>query len=375
MTMNTIKKIILLLFIVFTISGCQQLLLFENSIVLDETNNRVILFGELDYVDGGNGKTTRNYNLDQIDLNTKQRSTISTISSESTIKPHTIVFDSVTNSNIYFVSDDTSKDVVYSFDLNTNQKKVISSASVGAGRIWKHIGSIENLLFDPANNRLLVLAHFSTSPDRAIISVDISNGDRQLIAAIEREEPNVDPIGASLEIDVSNNKIYLLGWENMSRIDPNTGATEIISSSMKGSGPMIFGHKFNHFSENRQIFGIELDINNNRMFALDGRDTIYSIDITTGDRSILSSPSVGNGPSLCLPLGMVNDPLNSSIYVTNGFPPSHLFIVDSNTGDRTDHNTIDCNLVIATSRVARSLGNMLYGLLILSTEALLPKGL
>jgi DNA-binding beta-propeller fold protein YncE len=80
--------------------------------------------------------------------------------------------------------------------------------------------------------------------------------------------------------------------------------------------------------------GIALDRTNNRALVVDSElDALMSIDLTTGDRVILSDATIGSGTNLIYPRGVVLDSANNRALVID----SHLnalVAIDLATGER-----------------------------------------
>ena len=78
--------------------------------------------------------------------------------------------------------------------------------------------------------------------------------------------------------------------------------------------------------------GIDLDASGNILVADSGADAVFQIDSTTGDRTIVSSLSVGNGPPVFFPHFLAFGG-SDNIYTTNN--GTAIYRVDPTTGDRT----------------------------------------
>ncbi len=115
------------------------------------------------------------------------------------------------------------------------------------------------------------------------------------------------------------------------KVDPSTGDRTIVSGFGVGSGPS--------FSD---PFAVAITPGGDILVSDVLGDSIFRIDPNTGDRTRISGPGVGAGPAFFGPLGIAISPDNSLIvttYATHasvmGDPIGDVYRVDMTTGDRT----------------------------------------
>ncbi len=114
------------------------------------------------------------------------------------------------------------------------------------------------------------------------------------------------------------------------KVDPSTGDRTVISGFGVGSGP--------DFST---PFGITVTLDGDILVTDISDDSIFRVDPTTGDRTRVSGPGVGSGPAFGGPAGIALGPGNSLIVTTEaphefmGFNIGDVYRVDLTTGDRT----------------------------------------
>lgn len=356
--------------------GCQQMIL-ESQLIIDTSSDQAIFFENIGQKENADGTNTIDYALDAFDLVTKQKSRVVTMLNAGYVQGYLLTYNSITQSHIYYLVDSEIIEV----DLNTQQQRVVSSATKGTGPIWRR-GALwdkayKDMIFDPPNNRLLLLTRIDSINQHphggffltdAIIAIDIASGDRRsIVRDDDQTSPPILSKAELLEIDVFTNSIFILGWDNLLRLDPNVGSREIVSSVDKGIGPALFGRDFSLYADHRLVSGIAYDAENNRMLALNGRDRIFAIDVTSGDRTVVSSPRVGSGPNLCLPTAIAIDKRDNTIYVLDGLFSTRIFTIAPITGNRSVNAPAACVVEESTTIVGRALINYMNGMWMLFT--------
>lgn len=84
-------------------------------------------------------------------------------------------------------------------------------------------------------------------------------------------------------------------------VDLATGDRSIVSDASNGSGPNL-----------DSPYDLALDSGNNRILLTDiDLNAVVSVDLATGDRSIVSDDMVGSGPNLSFPRGLALDSGNN----------------------------------------------------------------
>lgn len=105
------------------------------------------------------------------------------------------------------------------------------------------------------------------------------------------------------------------------RADVATLARETISNDTTGSGPIPGNYR-----------DAVVDVANNRLLALDA-SRLFAIDLATGDRTVLSSSSVGAGTAFFSALALAPDLVNGRVFVSES-SQERIYSVDLATGDR-----------------------------------------
>ncbi len=103
--------------------------------------------------------------------------------------------------------------------------------------------------------------------------------------------------------------------------------------------------------------GIAIDGANNRAWVSDIRtNTVYAVDLTSGNAAVLSGSGTGSGPALLIPLHLVFDAGNNRLLVAQD-APNGLVSIDLTTGDRTVINAAPIDLAATRGMVLDSANN------------------
>jgi streptogramin lyase len=129
-------------------------------------------------------------------------------------------------------------------------------------------------------------------------------------------------------LDASGNIVVMQGGSTFPAVfsvDPATGNRTVVSSSSVGSGP--------NFTD---LGAIDLDSSGNILVSnvtAGSDDGIWSVDPATGNRTILSNSGNGSGTNFIVPLGFALDASGNILIADSGVDA--LFSVDPATGNRT----------------------------------------
>ena len=161
--------------------------------------------------------------------------------------------------------------------------------------------------------------------DFAVIRVDPMTGDRTIIsdnthgtgpAFVQAEGITLLPNGHLLVGDS-----FAAGGGQLLSVDPVTGDRTIVSGPSVGSGPSFDA------PIGGRLIGNQIIVPNLE------NGTLTGVDPTTGNRTIISNSSVGSGPALNFPVGVVPFQ-NGSVLVANN-NAGQILQVDLTTGNRS----------------------------------------
>lgn len=338
-------------------------------ITYDAANNRIFV------VDRGDGSILA------VNLTNGVRSVVSSTTvgtGTSFSNPLSIEYDNQTNTGSpRLLVTDSNVNAVIAVDIATGNRSLFSSASpYGSGTA---LGSPTRSYLDLMNNRLLVV-----DEDPAInqlVSIELSSGNRGNITSIN--DWNAWPFGYSFDAQANNLYVVSRTGANVFSLNLTSKITYPISNMSVGAGPRLSDarsasydatthsifvpdatedaiYRINLNSGNREIIssstvgtGVlfnfpmrgELDTTTNpsspRMLLVDsGLDALVSVDITSGNRTIISDAANGFGTNFQFPRDLTLDYANNDAYIVESYVVSNIlkgfvYRVDLDTGDRT----------------------------------------
>lgn len=240
--------------------------------------------------------------------------------------PYATVLDS--NNNRIILSDNRTRNIITA-DLTTSERSILSGPDTGTGPL---ITSPVSIALDTVGNRLFAVGLQNLSGGASVFEIDLANGNRSLISGQSLGAgPNLMPPGEITFDPVNNRLLAATGLNSVMAIDLTTGDRSIFSrggSSTEpdiGSGPAILG-----------ITSLAVDPGNNRVLVTDFMGgALLAIDLTTGNRTLLSGSSIGTGPFISVNTdSLALDPANNRAFVYSLSPPEALIEINLVTGNR-----------------------------------------
>ncbi len=224
------------------------------------------------------------------------------------------------------------------FDANNPNQLRGEGPALGEGVV----NIFQDLVADTANNRLLV----ADSNLRAVVAVDLESGDRTILSDNNIGEGPFFSFnnGLALALDAVNNRVLVAASNAVLAVDLDSGDRTFVSEGDGseetdiGTGPEILAP-----------IDLALDATNNRLLVLghvDGDDEapgyLISVDLSSGDRTLISTPDIGNGNPVEFPMAVTLDADNNRALILdsasgldiNQRPPS-IVAVDLDSGDRS----------------------------------------
>ncbi len=205
-------------------------------------------------------------------------------------------------------------------DLDTGNRTVVSD-NAGIGA-GPAFGALSDVAVDPTGNRAIVL-----TSSLGLFEVDLLTGDRSIVSDSVTGAGPLWAFPDSVDIDTTANLAYVAddGDTVIYRVNLTTGDRTVLSDNAgTGSGPSIT------FPND-----LALDLPGNRALILNrgSRDEVMAVDLTTGDRSIVSGEGVGNGQAFRVPYYIDLDLANDRAFVFD-LSVTGIIVVDLATGDR-----------------------------------------
>lgn len=198
---------------------------------------------------------------------------------------------------------------VLAVDLASQDRTVLSDENAGTG---PEFGEPVAVAVD--GDRALVLDRGAF----ALLAVDLASGDRSVVSdGATGAGPLFGQLGA-LALDAGRAFVGQRNGAGILVVDLATGDRVVLSDDDTGTGP-----------EFEDIHSLALDPARNRLLVLErNRDIVLAVDLTTGNRTQI----VGAGPALAFPLCVVVDPVLDRALITTNLS---VYSVDLPTGDRT----------------------------------------
>jgi hypothetical protein len=269
-----------------------------------------------------------------IDLTTGVRSIISGSqfhlgNGRSLVVPTDIVLDTSTSTPRLLVSD-SGLDAVFAVDLANGNRTVMSSANATLGAVGTGaaFGSPNGVAIDLAHNRLLVADNVTGGPNR-LIAVDLTNGNRTVLpiaGTISNYHQTFSPV-----LDSANARLFVAAFphSNVVQVNLNSNEQTRFADSQVGTGPELAGGS------------ILLDTSTpSRSLITTANGAVVRVDLATGIRSAIAAINYPNGGAPFTPQYLQYDtrpgvPANRFLYADQSSNPSKLYSLDLTTGVST----------------------------------------
>ena len=280
---------------------------FAQDLAFDPVSNRLILtscpFGtstSLSFVDPSDGE------LERLDLTTRPG-------------PDHLCIEAMApgdaNSPTYIVAEveqEGEEDVmVLELDLTTGARTIVSSSTVGTG---DPLLVAIDLTIDRDGERAFIL-----TARAQVVAVDLTDGNRTVVYDSQSEaEPLDRPV--ALVWDPQGERVLVAEpFEGIAAIDPTAGRRTRLSGG-------TFARDFFQISNMTLI--------DDRLFLAERLPGITEIDLETGGRSVVYSASIGDGPMVQEPVGLLLDPRATEGVIADPVR-GILMSYDPSTGART----------------------------------------
>ena len=212
----------------------------------------------------------------------------------------------------YVASRGGAESNIISVNLANGDRAVVSGAAAGVG-LGDPLSTVTDIWVHPAGQIIYVLA-----VGGSIYSINVATGDRTLLGTIAG--------GAfAMSVNADGTEIIALqpGLNFLKRYDVVNLTTMDISSDVIGVGPMP-----------ALTLSFDLDRNSNIAYVMDFSDgAVYSVDLITGDRAIVSNAQTGGGSLITRSRGIALNPAVTTAYAVDSNLES-LFSINLATGDR-----------------------------------------
>lgn len=312
-------------------SGCGVDMVSVNSVTFDGANNRLLVVESYDAA------------LIAVDLASGRREVLSGSDSvegdevgegEFFSSPVGVALD--LDNHRVFVADSggIGFGAIFSVDLDSGDRQVLSGGfrpddMDGSGPLFLSPNDIE---LDSDNNRLLV-----SDREVGLLFVDLIDGGRQLINQRIGSGPDYEAL-AKLDFDATSNRILATeGRGEIFAVDTGTGERTVLSGVEVGTGPefSVITSSVLDGANDRLLIGVRLQDQSRQPSGRLAEGAIYTVDLATGNRVLLSGGSLGAGPAFSLPKAISPPDSASNRILVADAQAKAIFSVDPDTGDRT----------------------------------------
>ncbi len=222
---------------------------------------------------------------------------------------------------------DKRLNTIFAINFDAGTSTVLSDNS--SGEI--DFAGPRNMVLDTANDRLLVLDGSELSAPDRLLAVNVDNGSRTVVSDNDLHSGPVLSVPVGLAIDSENNRVLVTDIIDrmLLAIDLNNGERTLLSQSpILGSGDRIVIPN-----------SIAWDDEAQRVLLSEELGELYSIDISTGDRDVVSN-FLSAGDDLNTPTGIAIFEQGNEVLVVDRTADT-VVNVDTITGERAILSDVD----------------------------------
>lgn len=239
----------------------------------------------------------------------------------------------VANGVAYYVDSTAAVDGVVAVNLTDGERTSFSDDNAPGVAQPIDFGTPRDIAYDATNNRLLVVDSGSSGPDGdALIAVSLADGSRAEVA----QTTTALSLGTPRGVAVSGNTAYIAdtgsGVDAIIAVDLTAGGTfgdrTVLSDAVTGTGEPTFNNARGVYVDTNRLLVTDSDF---------GQLIAVSTEVATlGNRVFIepatpAPPLVGTGPTISLPIGVVFN--EGEIYVAD--QGGSVFSLDPTSGERS----------------------------------------
>jgi len=235
------------------------------------------------------------------------------------LNPRTVAFDEL-HGQAVVANGDTS---ILSVDLATGDRALLASDTHGTG---PSLAGLSDLIVLPS--KFLAVA---VGGQKTILQVNPDTGDRTDLETLRIGAGERITNAVEIAADFGADDYFILETDfkgiSLRSVDPRTGDRTLVSSPGRGAGPAI---------QNPQALAVATRLG--RAFAVDSNlRALFAIDLATGDRAIVSDATTGSGVDFSGPEGVAVDGATNRAFVSDFGSAGYVLIgVDLATGNRSE---------------------------------------
>lgn len=227
---------------------------------------------------------------------------------------------------------------VFSIDLDTGERRLISGGDVGAG---SELLGVDNIAWSRAQpDRVIVAGHrphpIIESEIGIVTAVDVDTGARTLIAEnhIGTGWKLQQPVDLALSVDGARALVLDEGGQDevtpnaLVEIDVTTRERRLVTRWRDHDGPVLEGYDALYWDESG---GRAVLVGDERS---DGSPALIEVNMETGERTSLISSHWSLPTRLRGPRGFQRHPVDAVMWVLDGSAAESLLAIDRSTGER-----------------------------------------
>ncbi|HRI64777.1 MAG TPA: PQQ-binding-like beta-propeller repeat protein [Polyangium sp.] len=230
--------------------------------------------------------------------------------------PEDLVFDAANNRVFTMSSYGWTR--FYSIDLDTGKATRFSTPDITDGMTTCIVAGNpfeRSIAYDPGADELLAIS------GQCIVRINVQTGVRAVLTNTLPQSLGQQ----AMAVDSAKGRIIVLGYRALYAVDLASGMFTVISDMTTGTGPTLDATST-----------MALDLANNRALVLQGNGStdfaLVAVDLSSGNRTVLSSATMGSGPSAYSPEGATYDPTKNRTITGDS---TRVIAIDNATGNRT----------------------------------------
>ncbi|WP_347329946.1 YncE family protein [Marinimicrobium locisalis] len=256
--------------------------------------------------------------IDRINIAEQSISTIGEVESDNPLhfsQPRSTYLDSV---NHRFLIGDSDYHSIISIDQHTGERTIALSNEMGTG---PKMVAIRDVVLNEGETYAYVIDDGGNAAEK-VLEIDLATGNRRRIGDINSQF-NISVAG--LELDASNDALYVATNDTVYRIDLSTNGTTTLAISDINQGAVF-----------SSISSIAFDHESETLFISDAvQEQVVALNVNTLETTLISSEFKGDGQTFFNINGLVFHPDTKLLYASNqGHGNVHK--VDTETGNRTE---------------------------------------
>ncbi|TPV95134.1 MAG: hypothetical protein B7733_11490 [Myxococcales bacterium FL481] len=264
--------------------------------------------------------------LVEVDLTTGDRTVLSSEtvgSGRDFTEPATVTINGLDNTLLVV---DRQQRLVFSVERDTGDRRDLSNNWARTGPEFLAPAGIS---YDPGHARVLV----ADADRHAIVQVDTLRGERTYLSGAHRGAGLSLRQASQMRRDSRDGRLYVLDErvDALTAVDPLSGTRSVVSSATVGSGPVV-----------AEPEAFDLDEARHTAYLLgEASETslgLFSLELDSGVRALVSGPGVGSGLALGREVGgFAYDPVGERALLFRRSPAGDLELVEISivTGDRS----------------------------------------